>query len=51
MAHNLLPIMDNVDSPSLKKPTGCLLNLFVTSKDMVWRKQLLAMFFKTSFVL
>jgi hypothetical protein len=38
MAHNLLPIMDGVDSPSLKKPTGCLLNLFVTGKSAAWMK-------------
>jgi hypothetical protein len=51
MAHNLLPIMDSImDSPSLKKLTGSLLNLFVTGKYTPGGKQLLTISFKTSLV-
>jgi hypothetical protein len=50
MAHNLLPVMDGMDSPGLEKPACCLLNLLVNGKDTAWGKQLLTAFFKTSLV-
>jgi hypothetical protein len=43
--------MDTMESlGGLKKPAGRLLDLHVVSKDISWRKQLLALFFEKNLV-